>query len=100
LRHGDYTNPVKFFQYLASGTPIAATDLPFLEEFINKNLALAVCKPDSVDEFAECLSEALSKYPRKPEGYPENINLSRQFTWEKRMERILALVGMAHGQIK
>ena len=93
-RYGDHTDPVKFFQYLASGTPIAATDLPFLEEFKNKNLALEICKPGSLDEFIPCIRSVLKKYPRKQEGYAENIELAKHFTWEKRMERILELAGL------
>ena len=91
-RHGDYTDPVKFFQYLASGTPIVATDLPFLSEFRSQNLALTICKPDNVYEFVRGVSEAILKYPKKIEGYAENVELAKQFTWEKRMEKIFVRV--------
>ena len=93
-RHGDYTNPVKFFQYLASGTPIALTDLPFVEEFKDKGLAIEVCDPDDPEAYKECLRRTLSRRPRKEKGYIENIEFAKNFTWEKRMKMIFAAAGV------
>ncbi len=88
-KSANFTNPVKFFQYLASGTPIVATEIPPLI-FFKKTFPIAVwCQPDSAVIFAESIKKALEIYPRKVEGYQENINYGQGFSWEKRAEKIL-----------
>lgn len=84
-----FTNPVKFFQYLASGTPIVATNIGPLKEFQLDSLAIAWCEPDRPMAFSECLQEVFQKYPRQISGYPGNIALGREFSWENRMRKIL-----------
>ncbi|MBW4507862.1 MAG: glycosyltransferase [Scytonematopsis contorta HA4267-MV1] len=88
----NFTNPVKFFQYMASGTPIAVTMIPPLMTFKKSPLIAEWCEPDDPYQFAECIKHTLDKYPRKVEGYPDSINLANQFTWEKRAERIISYV--------
>jgi glycosyltransferase involved in cell wall biosynthesis len=88
----NFTNPVKFFQYMASGTPIAATEIPPLMTFKKSPLIAEWCEPDDPYEFAECIQHTLNKYPRKAEGYFDSINLASQFTWEKRAEKIISYV--------
>lgn len=89
-----FTSPLKFFEYLASGTPIVMSDISFLGEFKHRGLVIAVSKPDSYGEFVDCVKAALRDYPRRETGYAENIEFAKQFTWEKRMERILTLAGV------
>jgi glycosyltransferase involved in cell wall biosynthesis len=88
----NFTNPVKFFQYMASGTPIAVTEIPPLMMFKKLALAAGWCEPDNPYKFAECIKYILEKYPRKIEGYADSINLASQFTWEKRTEQVLSYV--------
>ena len=88
----EFTSPLKFFEYLASGTPIAITKIPALKEFEKNNLAMNWCKPDDPNEFAKCIQRTLEKYPRKIEGYKQNIEFAKKFTWEKRIEKILSYV--------
>lgn len=87
-----FTSPLKFFDYLASGTPIASTEIPPLMEFKSANIISGWCEPDQPVLFAQCLEQVLEKYPRKPEGYSENIEFARQFSWENRISKILAHV--------
>jgi glycosyltransferase involved in cell wall biosynthesis len=92
-----HTSPLKFFEYLASGTPIVASDIPALADFKDRSLALEVCEPDSVEALARCLSGALSKFPRKAEGYQRNIEFAKQFTWEKRMKKVFQFTNHNRG---
>ena len=91
-KEADFTNPVKFFQYVASGTPIVATAIAPLLEFKLPHLAMDWCEPDNSMRFAEHLQSALKRYPRKIEGYAENIEFGKQFSWENRIEKILTYV--------
>ncbi len=91
-KEADFTNPVKFFQYIASGTPIVATTIAPLLEFKLPHLAMDWCEPDDPTQFSVCLQSALNHYPRKIEGYLENIEFGQQFSWENRIEKILSYV--------
>ena len=87
-----FTSPLKFFEYLSSGTPIVATEILPLLEFKTANIGAIWCEPDNPNKFADSLLEALENYPRKAEGYTEQIDFSRQFSWENRMKKIMSYV--------
>ncbi|WP_445242928.1 glycosyltransferase family 4 protein [Microcoleus sp. N3A4] len=87
-----FTSPLKFFDYMASGTPIVATEIASLMEFKSGNIAATWCEPDNPHKFAQSIRDCLTKYPRKIEGYAETLNLVKQFSWENRIERILSYV--------
>ncbi len=91
-KEADFTNPVKFFQYMASGTPIVATEIPPLMPFKDSPLIATWCEPDNPQKFVTAIQHALDKYPRKTEGYIDSINYARQFSWESRILNILNYV--------
>jgi glycosyltransferase involved in cell wall biosynthesis len=87
-----FTSPLKFFDYMASGTPIAATEIPPLMEFKPSNIAVGWCEPDNPILFARCIERVLSTHPRKPEGYSETIKFVSQFSCENRINKIMSYV--------
>ncbi|MEG4520048.1 MULTISPECIES: glycosyltransferase family 4 protein [unclassified Microcoleus] len=87
-----FTSPLKFFDYMASGTPIVATEIASLMEFKSGNIAATWCEPDNPHQFAQSIRDCLTKYPRKIEGYAETMDFVKQFSWENRIERILSYV--------
>jgi glycosyltransferase involved in cell wall biosynthesis len=88
-KSADFTNPVKFFQYIAAGTPMVVTEIEPLKEFKSSPMIATWCEPDNPSAFAQAILRTLEQYPRKDSGYGENIEYSRQFTWEKRTEKFL-----------
>ncbi|MEA5510199.1 glycosyltransferase [Crocosphaera sp. UHCC 0190] len=91
-KSANFTNPVKFFQYLASGTPLVSTEIPPLMYFKNTVPVGVWCEPDNPILFAESIEKALEMYPRKIRGYQENIEYGKEFSWEKRAKKILEYV--------
>jgi glycosyltransferase involved in cell wall biosynthesis len=87
-----FTSPLKFFDYLASGTPIVVTEIPSMIEFKSANIIANWCQPDRPDLFVATIKKTLENYPRRIEGYPETINFVRQFSWENRIAKILSYV--------
>jgi glycosyltransferase involved in cell wall biosynthesis len=87
-----FTSPLKLFDYFASGTPIVATEIPSLIEFKNTQAIAAWCEPDNPIKFAESLQHVLKTHPRKVEGYTDNIDFVKQFSWENRAAKILSYV--------
>ena len=87
-----FTSPMKFFDYLAAGSPIVATEIPPLMEFKSGNVVAGWCEPDDSIQFAQCLKQVLTTHPRKVEGYANSIDFVSQFSWENRAAKILSYV--------
>ena len=84
-----FTSPLKFFEYLASGTPIVATEIPPLLEFKDANIVAAWCETDNPIAYANALKQALENYPHLVDGYVRQIDFARQFSWESRLAKIM-----------
>lgn len=87
----EYTSPIKLFEYMASGRPIIASDLPSIREILNKNNAILI-EPGS----ANALVEGIKFVLRNPD-FCANISKQahkdvQEFTWEKRTKRILSFI--------
>ncbi len=87
-----FTSPLKFFDYMASGTPIVATEIASLMGFKSGNIAATWCEPDNPHQFAQSIQDSLTKYPRKSEGYAATLNFVKQFSWENRIQKIMGYV--------
>lgn len=88
----DFTSPMKFFEYMASGVPIVASVIPPLREFTSIDLPVGWCETDNPAQFAEALRRVLATYPRRPEGYSQGNEFVQQFSWENRIINILSHV--------
>ena len=84
-----FTSPLKFFEYLASGTPIVATEIPPLLEFKDTNIVAAWCETDNPTAYANALKKALATHPYKADGYDHQIDFASQFSWENRTKEII-----------
>jgi glycosyltransferase involved in cell wall biosynthesis len=87
-----FTSPLKFFEYLASGMPIVATEIPPLIEFKLANIIAGWCETDNPVAYARCLEQTITNYPRKVDGYRQQIDFARQFSWENRLTKIMSHV--------
>ena len=82
--HTEAVFPTKFFEYVATGLPIVATDLPDLREY-EQYVALARNR----DEFIEKVRAAIDQ-PRRP---PQLVRpFVEQQSWDRRVERMLELL--------
>ncbi len=86
-----YSSPLKLFEYMASGRPIIASDLPAIREVLNDKNALFF-KPENSDDLARAV-KMLKASPTL--GY----HLSQQaladvknYTWASRAKNILAAI--------
>jgi glycosyltransferase involved in cell wall biosynthesis len=81
------TLPMKFFEYLAAGKPVVATDLPALAEFRD-----FFYPAHSVEEFCAALDSALNEEPSRAEA---RVQIARQYSWSARMREIEELLNGA-----
>lgn len=81
-----YTSPMKLFEYLASGTPVVASDLPSVREIADASRAILVT-PDSPESLRDGIRRALAgegeSRARAGRTWVED------HTWHKRAERIV-----------
>jgi glycosyltransferase involved in cell wall biosynthesis len=91
-KEATFTSPLKLFDYMASGTPMVATEIPPLQEFQQANITAGWCEPDNPLAFAQCLQQVLRNYPRRVEGYRQDMEFVQQFSCENRIQKILSYV--------
>ncbi len=86
-----FTSPLKLFEYMASGRPIVASDLPSLREVLRDGENALLVEPGNPQALTAgivrikthaALGERLARQARED---------ARQFTWERRAERLEAL---------
>jgi glycosyltransferase involved in cell wall biosynthesis len=83
-----YTSPMKLFEYMASGVPIVASDLPSIREILNDKNAILV-NPNNPKLLAEGVDRATTNPGDKAE---RALKDARNYTWPKRAERIISFI--------
>jgi glycosyltransferase involved in cell wall biosynthesis/SAM-dependent methyltransferase len=85
------TSPIKLFEYMASGTPIVASDLPSLREILDEKMCV-FAKPDD----AESLATAIIRVLDHPEEARAGAERAREkvslYSWGKRTKDILDFI--------
>ena len=85
-------NPMKMFEYMASGRGIVSADLPSIREVLNEGNAVLV-EPSNFGKWKVEIESLLADEPRRSElGQQARKDVS-QLTWVKREERVLKEVG-------
>ena len=86
-----YMSPLKLFEYMASGKPIVATDLPSLKGILDKDNSILV-KPDNYRELADGVKFFL-KNPDEAQKFAERaFEGVKNYTWQKRAGTILKFI--------
>jgi glycosyltransferase involved in cell wall biosynthesis len=78
-------NPLKLYEYLATGRPIVATDIPAVQDF-QEVLHIA----DNEDAFIRAIEQALTE--STPEAIARRQRIARQNTWEQRVETLSSII--------
>ena len=86
--YATYMSPLKLFEYMASGRPIVATDLPAIHEVLNRDNSIIVSS-DSVHSLADGLQSALDDPRLSTEKAAKAKDAVRRYTWNSRVGRIL-----------
>lgn len=85
------TSPIKMFEYMASGVPIVASNLPSIREILNeKNAVLA--EPDNPQDLANKIDYVLQNPEISQQLAREAKKTAKNFTWLKRAENILKFI--------
>jgi len=82
------TSPIKLFEYMASGTPIVASDLPSIREIVNETSAVLVA-PDNPAALNKGIEKIFygGKFVKKIVMQARENSL--KYTWDNRAEHII-----------
>ncbi len=83
-----YTSPLKLFGYMASGTPIVASDLPSIREIVSEN-EVFFAAPDNPESFASAIKDVLSKPDEAERRAGAARRLVAQYDWKHRARAVV-----------
>lgn len=84
----EYTSPLKLFEYMASGTPIVATDLPSVREILCDGKNAVLVSPAEPQALADGIERGLSNVELATRiGRRAREDVAR-YTWTERARRI------------
>ena len=91
---GEFTSPLKLFEYMAAGKPIVATGVPSVLEILRPGENSVITPPDDEEEFIRVLGLVLADSELRAR-VSEGARLdAAEYTWEKRVEKIIDGVGV------
>lgn len=86
-----YTSPLKLFEYMASGRPIIATDIPSFRDILNEQNA-CLTTASTGEEFASTIIGVLDNPNRAVSISGQAKKDSRKYDWEERAKNILDFI--------
>ena len=93
-----YTSPLKLFEYMASGRPIVASDLPALREILRPEANAVLVEAGSAEALAAGVSRVLGDAALASRLAAQAREDVREWTWDRRAERIEALLESVTGR--
>ena len=86
-----YTSPMKLFEYMASGVPIVASDLPSIREVLSDDNAVLV-NPNNSKALHDGISSLLRDKNLCDKLAKQSVIDSRNYSWSSREKRILKFI--------
>ena len=86
---GNYTSPLKMFEYLASGTPLMASNLPVLKEILKNEHNSIIVKDNNPYNWADKIIKLQSNIKLREIISKNGIDTASKNTWDIRAKKIL-----------
>ncbi|MFO7692965.1 MAG: glycosyltransferase family 4 protein [Vicinamibacterales bacterium] len=93
-----YTSPLKLFEYMASGRPTVASDLPALREILRPDENAVLVEAGSAEALAAGLARVLGDAALAARLAAQAREDVREWTWDRRAGRIEALLEAVTGR--
>jgi glycosyltransferase involved in cell wall biosynthesis len=86
-----WTSPLKLGEYLASGTPVIATQIPALQDWLTPE-DVAFVPPDDAAALAQAITDLLNDPPKQQALSQNTRQKARTLSYTHRAETILSLL--------
>ncbi|MEK9184807.1 MAG: glycosyltransferase [Patescibacteria group bacterium] len=86
-----YTSPLKMFEYMASGRPIIASDMPSFREVLSEKNCLFV-KSNTSSAFTEAIKVLFNNLSLSDTIAKQALEDVKEYTWGKRAKNILNFI--------
>lgn len=83
-----YTSPLKLFEYMASGRPIIASNIPSLREILTPDMAELV-ESDDPEALARAIIAVLADPARSAQRVAQAYQHVQKYSWQRRAEQII-----------
>lgn len=87
----EYTSPLKLFEYVASGIPIVASNLPAIKEILDSETALFF-EADNPQDLADKIKQSLDDYGLSLRRAKSATVKVKEYTWLNRAAGILSFI--------
>jgi len=87
-----YTSPIKLFEYMGSGKPIIASNLPSIREILNEENAFFF-KADDDKDLAKVIMTVAKQKELAIKKSSQSLENSSQYFWNSRANGILKFIG-------
>ncbi len=86
-----WMSPLKMFEYMASGKPIIASDLPILSEVLEHGRNAVLVAPDDTDGWVRAVRHLINN-EKLGERIAQQalIDLRQSYTWKRRAQKVLS----------
>jgi glycosyltransferase involved in cell wall biosynthesis len=88
----EYTSPIKLFEYMASGVPIVASDLPSLRAIVSEH-EVSFVPPQDAQALSVAIQETIRAHVEAEVRATLARSLVERFSWSARAEAILNFLG-------
>jgi len=90
---GQWTSPLKAFEYMAAGLAIVASDIPVHREILEDGRTALFCRPDDPDAWADAVRRlTLDPSLRSEIGSNAMKQQQREHSWADRAAEVVALL--------
>lgn len=93
LSYGAYSSPLKLFEYMASETPILASDFGAIREVLNEENAF-LFDPDNVNDLVEKIKYIRDNNEKARKIAKESFKLAKEYSWQKRADKIKFFINL------
>lgn len=87
---GQWTSPLKMFEYMAAAKAIVSSDLPVLAEVLDDEKNALMCSPENTSDWVKALRRLEDAELRKRLGQQARKDFLNNYTWQKRAQKLLS----------